>query len=87
MWSRAAAGLVAGFFLAAAFIALASWLLPGPWQSTIVAGMIAFIPAWIGAAALAFAFRSGTRAWCWMGALSIAGFALLWMLQAVAWVH
>src|SRR3546814_1510837 len=36
MWSRAGAGLVAGFFLAAALVGLVGWALPGPWHSTIV---------------------------------------------------
>ena len=38
MWARASAGIVPGFFLSAALVGLASWMLPGPWQSTLVAG-------------------------------------------------
>lgn len=86
MWGRASAGLVAGFFLAAALVGLAGWLLPGPWQSAIVPGLVAFFPLWIGAAGAAFAFSSGRRAWAWLGGLALAGFALLWALRASDWV-
>ena len=44
MWARATAGIVPGFFLSAALVGLVSWMLPGAWQSTIVAGLIAFFP-------------------------------------------
>ena len=84
MWSRAGAGLVAGFFLAAALVGLVGWALPGPWQSTIVPGLVAFFPLWIGAAGVAFACASGRRAWGWLGGLALAGFALLWALRALA---
>src|SRR3546814_6402406 len=43
----------AGFFLAAALVGLVGWALPGPWQSTIVPGLVAFFPLWIGAAGTA----------------------------------
>ncbi len=36
MWGRFAAGVVAGFFLSVALVGLVCWLLPGPWQSTLV---------------------------------------------------
>ncbi len=87
MWSRASAGLVAGFFLSAALVGLVSWVLPGPWQSTIVPGLVAFFPLWIGAAGAAFGFSSGRRAWGWLGGLALAGFAALWALRALGWAH
>lgn len=85
MWARASAGLVAGFFLAAAAAGLVAWLPPGPWQSAIVPSLIAFIPLWMLAALWAFAFRSGGRAWCWLGASALVGFGLLWLLRVTHW--
>lgn len=87
MWSRAGAGIVAGFFLAAALVGLVGWALPGRWQSTIVPGLVAFFPLWIGAAGAAFAFASGRRAWGWLGGLALACFAALWALRALEWVQ
>jgi hypothetical protein len=85
MWSRASAGLVAGFFLAAALVGLVGWVLPGPWQSTIVPGLVVFFPLWIGAAGVAFGFSSGRRAWGWLGGLALIGFGALWVLRALGW--
>ncbi len=87
MWARALAGLLAGFFVAAAAAGLVAWLPPGPWQSAIVASMIAFIPFWMLAALWAFAFRTGTRAWAWLSISAVAGFALLWLLRHFHWVQ
>ncbi|MDN5781773.1 MAG: hypothetical protein L0H23_07090 [Luteimonas sp.] len=87
MWSRASAGLVAGFFFAAALAGLVSWALPGPWQSTIVPTLVAFFPLWICAAGAAFGFSSGRRAWGWLGGLALAGFAVLWLLRVRGWVQ
>lgn len=86
MWARASAGIVAGFFLAAAIVGLVSWSLPGPWPSTLVGGGLAFFPLWMLAAAASFQFRSGVRAWSWLGGAALAGFALLWALRALHWV-
>ncbi|MEL1264798.1 hypothetical protein [Pseudoxanthomonas putridarboris] len=87
MWGRATAGIVPGFLLSAALVGLVSWCLPGPWESTLVAGMLAFFPVWMGAIALAFAFRNGKRAWTIYGALAALGFAGLWLLRHLQWVQ
>ncbi|WP_101925863.1 MULTISPECIES: hypothetical protein [Luteimonas] len=79
--SRAAAALLAGFFLAAGLVGLVSWALPGPWQSTLVPGLVAFFPIWMGTAALAFAFEDAGRAWAWMGGLAALSLTALWLLQ------
>ena len=63
MWPRAFAGVVAGFFLAAAATGLLAWGPPGPWQRALVPTLIAFIPLWMLAALWAFSFRSALRAW------------------------
>jgi len=87
MWARASAGIVAGFFLAASLLGLACWSLPGPWEATLVPGLLAFFPLWVGVACAAFRFASGARAWGWLGALALAGLGLLWLAQAAAWVR
>lgn len=87
MWGRASAGIVPGFFLSAALVGLASWLLPGPWQSTLVAGALAFFPVWVGVFCLGFLFRSGVRAWIAYGAFAAAGLLLLWALRQWQWVQ
>ena len=87
MWARATAGIVPGFFLSAAIVGLVSWLLPGPWQSTLVAGGLAFFPVWVGVFCASFQFRSGVRAWCLYSLLSVVGLASLALLRHLQWVQ
>lgn len=87
MWARAGAGIMPGFFLAAALVGLLSWLWPGPWESTMVAGLVAFFPLWIGVICAAFRFSSGKRAWGWLSVLALSGLGLLWLLQTSGWVR
>ena len=87
MWARLSAGVLPGFFLAAALIGMVSWLLPGPWGSTMVPGLLAFFPMWIGVICAAYRFSSGKRAWAWLSALALPGLGLLWLLQTSGWVR
>ncbi len=82
MWSRALAGLFAGFFVAAAATGLLAWLPPGPWTAILVPSLIAFIPLWMLAALWAFSFRSGARAWLVLSLSAASGFAVLALLRA-----
>ena len=86
MWGRATAGALPGFVLAAALVSLIGRLWPGPWQSTLVPGMVVFFPLWIGIAAASFRFASGLRAWIWIGGLALVALGSLWLLQATGWV-
>lgn len=87
MWARASAGIVPGFFFAAGLLGLVSWLLPGPWESTIVVGLLAFFPLWIGIVCASLRFSSGRRAWLWLGALALSALGLLYLLQLSGWVR
>ena len=87
MWARATAGIFPGFFLSAALVGLVSWMLPGKWEATIVAGLIAFFPVWIGVIAASFKFANSKRAWAWLSALAVVAMGALWGLQSLAWVQ
>jgi hypothetical protein len=87
MWTRVAAGVVPGFFLAAGVLGLVCWSLPGPWQGTIVPGLAAFAPLWIGLVCVSLRFANGVRAWAWLTVLAALSLALLWLLQASGWVR
>lgn len=87
MWARASAGVLPGFFLAAALVGLVCWLLPGPWEPTMVPGLLAFFPLWIGLICAACRFPNGKHAWGWLSALALLGLGLLWLLQASGWVR
>ncbi len=87
MWARVGAGVLPGFFLAAALVGLICWLLPGHWESTIVGGLLAFFPLWIGVACAAFRFPSAMHAWGWLSASALFGLGLLYLLQSLDWVR
>jgi hypothetical protein len=87
MWGRASAGVLPGFFLAAALDGLVSWLLPGSWESTLVVGLTVFFPLWIGIICAAFRFPDGRHAWGWLSVMAVFALCLLWLLQHFGWVR
>lgn len=87
MWGRASAGVVPGFFVAAALVGWVGWLLPGPWEHTLVPGLVAFFPVWVGVICASFRFANGRRAWAWLSALAIPGLGLLHIAQSAGWVR
>lgn len=87
MWAPASAGIVPGFFLAAALLGLVSWLLPGPWESTMVVGLLAFFPLWIGIVCASLRLPGGKHAWLWLSALALSALGLLYLLQSSGWVR
>ncbi len=87
MWGRATAALVPGFFLAVGVMGLVCWALPGPWQSTLVPGLVAVFPLWVCVAGAAFLFASGPRAWAWLSGLAVVCLGTLWGLQGLGWVQ
>lgn len=87
MWARVSAGVLPGFFLAAALVGLVCWLPPGRWETTMVPGLLAFFPLWIGLICASLKFPSTRRAWLGLGGLALAGLSLLWTLQMSGWVR
>ncbi|KGM51391.1 membrane protein [Lysobacter concretionis Ko07 = DSM 16239] len=85
MWGRATAAALPGFILAAALASLLGRLWPGPWQATLVPGLVLLFPLWISIAAASFRFAGGWRAWGWIGSLALAALGALWLLQATGW--
>lgn len=81
MWGRALAGTVPGFFASAGVTGLVCWCLPGPWEATLVGGISAFFPLWMGVLAGSFQFASARRAWLWLSLAAIASLGLLGLLQ------
>lgn len=87
MWARAFAGIVPGFLLSAGLVGLFTWSLPGPWQRTIVPGIIGFFVVWIAVMAAVFQFANGKRAWAWLSGLAVLTLGALWLLQWLHWIE
>lgn len=87
MWGRATAGLFPGFVLAAALTGLLGWMLPGPWQASLVPCLVMFFPLWTAIASASFLFVDGKRAWTWIGTAAVLTMSLLWLLQGMGWIR
>jgi hypothetical protein len=81
MWGKSTAAALLGLPLSVALVGLAA-LLGGDQARTTLPLLLLFFPVWIGVMAAAFLFRSGLRAWLWMGGLTVAGHAALYLLKA-----
>lgn len=82
-WGKTLAGGLLGFSLAFCLCGLFAWLSPGgiatPNKVQLVMWMIA--PLWMLVFSLSFMFRSGLRAFFWLG------FANLVAIASLAWVR
>lgn len=76
---KTSAGLVCGFLLAIALSGLLAHLAPGSLDDAARAEtvMLSVPLVWTAVLSAAFAFRSGPRAWAWLGGASALAFALL----------
>jgi hypothetical protein len=77
--SKTLAGVIGGFGLAIVASGLLAWLTPGPLdvQNKFQVAMWLVPPVWIGVMSVTFVFRSGLRAWAWLGGANLAGFTML----------
>ncbi|SFP26968.1 hypothetical protein [Qipengyuania nanhaisediminis] len=83
---KASAGVILGFTLALGFTGLFVWLTPdglmaGSGKTQFAMWLVA--PIWCGIASFCFLFRSGIRAWLWLGGANIVVFALLAIAKSV----
>ena len=81
MWGRSTAAVFLGMPLAALIVGVIA-LLSGDQKTTTLPLLLMFFPAWVGAMTGAFLFKTGLRAWLWMGGAIVVGFALLHFLKA-----
>jgi hypothetical protein len=81
MWGKSTAAVFLGMPLAVLIVGFAA-LLSSDQQTTTLSWLLLFFLVWIGVMTAAFLFRSGVRAWLWMGGLTVAGYAALHFLKA-----
>lgn len=86
-FSRAAAGLILGYTLAIGLSGLVAWFTPGGIAAG--GGKLQFVmwitaPVWAAILSFCFLFRTGLRAWAWLGLANLIIFALLFGGRALA---
>jgi hypothetical protein len=76
---KTSAGVVCGFLLALALSGMLVRLAPGTRgdAARAEAVMLSVPLVWTAVFSAAYLFRTGLRAWAWLGALSVLAFALL----------
>jgi hypothetical protein len=85
MLGKSTAAAVLGLPLAVLVVGFIA-LLSNDQASTTLPLLLVFFLVWIGAMTVAFLFRTGLRAWLWMGGATAAGSAALHFLKAAGLV-
>ncbi|MFT4179094.1 MAG: hypothetical protein QM612_06480 [Thermomonas sp.] len=85
MWGKSLAAGLLGFPLAVGLIGLIALLWPGRIEVVTLPWLLMAFPVWIGAMSLAFVFKTGLRAWLWMGGATALCFALIHLAKTLGW--
>ncbi len=81
--SKSLAGAVLGLGLAFAVAGVFAWAAPdGPNKYQLAMWLVA--PLWLAVASVCFLFRSGMRAWLWLGGANVVAYAVLHLCRHFA---
>lgn len=81
MWGKSTAAVFLGLPLSVLIVGFAA-LLSSDQRTTTLPWLMVFFLVWIAVMTIAFLFKTGARAWLWMGGLTVAGYAALNFLKA-----
>lgn len=76
MWSKSFAAIFLAPPLSVALVGLLA-LLSNHQQRDTLPILLLYFPVWMTVMAMAYMFKTGLRAWLWMGGATVAGFALI----------
>lgn len=81
--SKSVAGSVLGFTLAIALAGLVALVGPGGLEARNKYQFVMWLvaPIWLGVASLVFLFRSGLRAFLWLGGANLLGYGGLYLCR------
>lgn len=85
MWPKWLAAIFLGFLLNVGLIGLIALLWPGPVEVVTLPWLLLSFPLWVGLMSLPFLFKTGLRAWLWMGGATLLCFALIHLVKALGW--
>lgn len=82
-WSKSLAGAIAGLTLAFALGGLIAWLVPDGLDAPDIAQFAMWIvtPIWLTVFAFTYLFRTGLRAWLWLGGANVLAYAALFVAR------
>ena len=81
--SKSLAGLIGGFVIALGLAGLFAWVGPGGLDAPnkVQFNMWIITPLWMLILSLVFLFRTGWRAWLWLGGAALLVQGLLWWVK------
>lgn len=85
MWGRSLAAALLGLPLTVGLVGLVALLWPGDLRVHTLPWLLLAFPVWIAAMSLAFACRSGARAWLWLGTATVLCHAAIWLAKSLGW--
>lgn len=82
--SKSLAGTLLGFSLAVALSGIFAWAGPGGLLAAnkYQLAMWLLAPLWLGVLSFCFLFRTGLRAWLWLGGANLAAYATLYACRS-----
>jgi hypothetical protein len=81
MWGKSTAAVLLGMPLSVLLVGFAA-LLSSDQATTTLPWLLLFFLVWIAVMTATFLFKTGLRAWLWLGGLTVAGYAALHFLKA-----
>lgn len=85
MWAKSLAAGLLGLPLTVGIIGLIALLWPGdPARSTLSILLMSF-PLWVAIMSVAFLFKTGLRAWLWLGGATVLCFVLIHVAKLLGW--
>jgi hypothetical protein len=86
MWGKSLAAALLGLPLTVGIIGLVALLWPGDPHRTTLSWLLVSFPVWIAVMSCTFLFRSGLRAWLWLGGATLLCFVLVHAVKLLGWV-
>lgn len=85
MWAKSLAAALLGLPLTVGLIGLIALLWPGELTRITLPWLLMSFPLWVAVMSVAFLFRTGLRAWLWLGGATVLCFALIHLSKLLGW--
>lgn len=85
MWGRSLAAALLGLPLTVGIVGLVALHWPGELTRVTLPWLLMSFPVWVAVMSVAFLFKSGLRAWLWMGGATLLCFGLIHVSRMLGW--
>lgn len=85
MWAKSLAAGLLGLPLTVGIIGLIALLWPTPLERSTLSWLLMSFPLWVTIMSVTFLFKTGLRAWLWLGGLTTLCFVLIHLSKLLGW--